>query len=243
MSGIKNKIRGFLYRRLAGVVSCQIRLPFGEVMLTDKWNVASFQDVFLHPFYWQIADLVSHPPKLIMDCGAHCGHFSILAETCIRARFDSSVTKYVLIEPNPNLQRTLESNLSNAGILDRSLIVNGAVGIISSTCFLDLRDGNFLSARTASAAVKGSVQVQGVLPSEVSLGTIDILKVDIEGAEATLFDCDPNLLSKVNILLLEWHAQVNDRRKHVMTLISDAGLNPIGKSYSHFNHELMAFSR
>jgi FkbM family methyltransferase len=238
-----NKCKAFLYRRLANLVTCRINLSFGDLMLTTKYNVASAQDVFFHPFYWQIADFLTAPPQVIMDCGAHCGHFSILAETCIQARFNSSATNYVLIEPNPKLQGLLRANLHNAGMLNRSQIIEGAVGMKSTSGFIDLRNGNYLSAQTTEKECPGSLLVQGVVPSGLCTGEIDVLKVDIEGAEATLFDYDEKLLQKVKLLLLEWHTQADESRLKVMSLIKGAGFGTIGRTYTHGSHELMAFSK
>jgi hypothetical protein len=95
----------FLYRRLGRWITCEFNLFEHQfkISLSNKYEVASFQDVFCHPFYWQMFRWLDKPPKLIVDCGGHCGHFSILADICIRSKFDSSNTEYILVEPNPHL--------------------------------------------------------------------------------------------------------------------------------------------
>ena len=80
--------RSFLYRRFSPVVTCELGLPNGgRVGLRSKYDVASFADVFCHPYYWQLLTLVESSPAVVVDCGGHCGHFSLLAETCFRTRF------------------------------------------------------------------------------------------------------------------------------------------------------------
>src|SRR5258708_1543251 len=97
----------------------------GTIALYDKYQLASFQDVFCHPFYWFALNSISSKPQLIVDCGAHCGHFSILADLCIRARFGTSDTRYVLVEPNPKLIKSLQLNLGLAHMAGRCTIVVG----------------------------------------------------------------------------------------------------------------------
>jgi len=96
----------FLYRRLSRWITCEFELDGAnqsKIALKNKYEVASFKDVFCHPFYWQVFQWVKTPPKLVVDCGAHCGHFSLLADLCFASKFSSSDTRYLLIEPNPYL--------------------------------------------------------------------------------------------------------------------------------------------
>lgn len=67
----------FLYRRLSRWITCEFKLKkHSKIALKNKYEIASFKDVFCHPFYWQVFHWVHEPPKLVVDCGAHCSHFS-----------------------------------------------------------------------------------------------------------------------------------------------------------------------
>src|SRR5437016_11609727 len=110
----------FLYRRLARWITCEFLLwDNAKIALQSKYEVSSFQDVYCNPFYWQMFQVLEQPPSLVVDCGAHCGHFTILAEQCIRARFGSTDTRYILIEPNPALLPVIRKNMFDTGLSER----------------------------------------------------------------------------------------------------------------------------
>src|ERR1700722_4385814 len=112
--------RYFLYRRLSRWVTYEVRLwDDAWLSLRGKYDAASFSDVFCDPFYWQASNYIDPAPRLVVDCGANCGHFTILAEKCIRARYGASDARFVLIEPNPLLMKTLSRNLGDTGLTDR----------------------------------------------------------------------------------------------------------------------------
>jgi len=71
-------LSAFLYRRVAGFISCTLSLPNGgQLSLKTKHEVASASDVFFNPFYWHLFNYIEKPPSLIVDCGANCGHFTV----------------------------------------------------------------------------------------------------------------------------------------------------------------------
>jgi len=123
------ELPAFLYRRLGHFVTCVLRFPeFGSIRLYDKYQVASFQDVFCHPFYWKALDALTWEPRLVVDCGTHCGHFTLLSSICIRSAFPSARPEIVLIEPNRKLIHSLNANIKFSGIEDRVEVVEGLVG-------------------------------------------------------------------------------------------------------------------
>src|SRR5437879_3008353 len=96
------KIKSFLYRRFARFVACTLAFEGGgSLALESKHEVASFQDVFCNAFYWNVVGYIQSPYDLIVDCGANCGHFSLLVDACIRARWGFSAARYIAVEPNP----------------------------------------------------------------------------------------------------------------------------------------------
>src|SRR5271169_5785656 len=112
-----SRLRAFLYRRLAAWITCELKL-LGQhpLFLDSKFQVNSLQDVFCHPFYWQVFRWLKSPPRLVVDLGAHCGHFSMLADMCFRIQFSKSETEFLLLEPNPELVPVIERNLQRSGL-------------------------------------------------------------------------------------------------------------------------------
>ena len=197
----------FLYRRLAGagLVNCVLRKDDEQIWLSDKYQVASFQDVFLDPNYWRAFEIFSEDPDLVVDCGAHCGHFAILIDICFRAKFGASSAEYILIEPNEALHPALHSNLVNAKLRDRATILTGLVGRKKGTATLTTDPKNFLTSHIGDASGPGKVIEYLDLAVLTSGRPIDLLKLDIEGAEFEFAAANPDVLALTRNAVVEVH--------------------------------------
>ena len=231
--------RYFLYRRLSRWVSFETRLWDDTwLSLRSKYDAASFSDVFCDPFYWQAYGWIDPAPKLVVDCGANCGHFTILAEKCIRARHGTSDTRYVLVEPNPLLMETLSRNLREAGLWDRSVIKQNLLGASGGSAMLWVNPRNFMSS--------GLTQTAGAKPYSVNFidladavgpsSSIDLMKLDIEGGEYPLVRSNPRFFSRVKTLFLEMHGEDEAQHKELLEGLASAGMTqavPARKAHGH----------
>ncbi|HQW41754.1 MAG: FkbM family methyltransferase [Flavobacteriales bacterium] len=165
------------------------------IKVTDMLSVA-----------WQIQEFFGEermkfsadgPSPVIVDCGANVG-VSILY---YKSRFPAS--KVICFEPDAAVRACLETNMEANGITD--------VNCRPEVVWVDDRGVLFGSEgadggsvlRTAGAAVLPSVRLKDVLRE---VGSIDLLKVDIEGAESeVLLDCGDEL-KRVKYLYVEYHS-------------------------------------
>lgn len=200
----------FLYRRLSRLITCKLGLANGATIdLDSKYQVASFQDVFLDPNYWQLFSLLKKEPKLIVDCGAHLGHFSILAEICIQSRFQKHSTEYIMVEPNSNLVRSLRDNIRKAKFLDRTQVINAAVGRKAGTVSLSMNKKNLLTSSTMES--RGVQPIPYVdLREYCNERKIDVLKLDIEGSEVEFVSHNADIMKMTEIVIVEVHQNRND---------------------------------
>jgi FkbM family methyltransferase len=234
--------RAFLYRRLSRWVTCELDLAGGRLRLASKYDVASFQDVFCTPFYWQLFTLLEEPPRLVVDCGAHCGHFEGIVESCVRARFGRSDARYVVVEPNPLLQPSLRRNLADLGLTGRFEVLEGVVGVEGDArLWFDRR--NLLSASTNRSGPRDrSVPVPVVNLSRVLGGAVvDLLKVDIEGAEYRLVEESSDLLRRTRLLMIELHAADPESDVALLARLREAGLQPVSPLVQNGPYRLAAF--
>ena len=220
-------LRSFLYRRLARWITCEVHLAGGHPLaLNSKYQVNSLQDVFCHPFYWQLFGWLHAAPELIVDLGAHCGHFSMLADTCFRAQFGAPDPEYVLIEPNPDLVGVIEANLRRSGLCRRHSVANGLVGgVRSGSAKLWVCPHNYLSAGLKRTADTRAVEVE-FLDLDRLLGNrlIDLLKIDIEGAEFEFVKAYPGLLGRVRTLMIEIHENSENQLRSLHRSLENCGL-------------------
>ncbi len=219
----------FLYRRLCRWITCDLRLPFDfRVSLATKYDIGSFHDVFCHPFYWQVFGWMEAPPHLVVDCGANCGHFSILAETCFRVKFGQLPTAYLLVEPNPALAPILYRNLQRAGLRDRATLLPGLLGPKSGTATLWVHPKNYLASGLSPlpGAKPHSVRFIDLLP-HLGDRAIDLLKIDIEGGEYDFVRENPDVLARANLVVMEIHAAPEGEREALFAALERAGLEAI----------------
>ena len=241
----KRNLQFFLYRRLARWITCEFGLSSNvKITLPDKYEVASFKDVFCHPFYWQIFHYVAQSPKLVLDCGAHCGHFTVLADICFQSKFGISATEYILVEPNPYLIPVIFKNLENASLLDRTQVKQGLLGCISNQDKLWIPRKNYLAASLHPVHGAKSYQVQPLdLIDVIGDQVVDLMKIDIEGGEFNLVHSNLAILSKVNLLFMELHDAPDDKHKQLFRELASVGLYTTDKPIEAHGQQLVIFQR
>ena len=195
-----------------------------------------------HPFYWQIFSLLEAPPLEVVDCGAHCGHFSILAEQCLSLRFGGARPHFTLIEPNPRILPLLDRNLRAAGLGDRAAVIHGILGTDTRPdATLWVSPANYLAASlTPLPGAKPfrvpSYALSQLVPPETRGG---LLKMDIEGAEYACIERDPAILAQFQLVLVELHGE-EGRRQQFMRRTCEQGFRLAGPPLEHAGHRLIA---
>jgi FkbM family methyltransferase len=151
-----------------------------------------FEEVFLDGEYELETTL---EPKLILDVGANAGFASVYFAN----RFPDA--RILAVEPDPSNVATLRRNVA----LYRNVeVIEGAVWWESTTLSLDDQgDKSGIQVRPGDGGVR-AMTIDEIL-AHAGATHIDILKLDVEGAEKELFEHDPALVSKVSILLIELH--------------------------------------
>jgi FkbM family methyltransferase len=139
----------------------------------------------------------------ILDLGANIG----LASAWFLSRFPNA--RAFAVEADPDNFAVCQENLAPYG--DRARVLHGAVWSHQTTLTLHHRAtqaDNWVQEPEKGAT--GEIQVQGWdLPSLIAMSgfeKIDLLKIDIEGAEANIFQADPSSwLGRVRNLCIELH--------------------------------------
>ena len=65
---------------------------------------------------------------MVVDLGAHCGHFIVLCHTLIKERFGNDSAQYIAIEGLAELLPSLRDTISATGLIAQVKIVHGLVG-------------------------------------------------------------------------------------------------------------------
>lgn len=167
---------------------------------TDKYVIA---EVLLREQYAQVLGL--SPVRSIVDAGANIGTASVFL---LNAFPEATL---VALEPDPGNFDMLSRNLSY--YKGRAAVLRTALWHQQEALTLDrghYRDGGEWSIQVQSA-MAGAEPVEattmGALMSDFQLESIDLLKIDIEGAERHLFEDDRAAawLRRVKTIAIELH--------------------------------------
>ena len=142
--------------------------------------------------------LVSEP-RTIVDLGGNVG----LASLALAAQFPNA--RIISVEPQPESASLLTYNLLCLG--ERAHVWEAAVSDQTGTMRLALANEHYNASLVRSGATGidvRTVTVDEILTSE-EITVIDVMKIDIEGAEKLILRGSPDWLKKVNLLLIELH--------------------------------------
>ncbi len=157
-----------------------------------------FHEVLLDRIY-QIPNSWAGDVATVVDLGANIG-----ITTLFFSQYFPNA-RYVCVEPDSENARLLRRNV--AGLGDRVQIIEGAVSDHSGSRAFD-RSGRSWEGRLCGQGISGP-QVRCYTMNEVmaesTLTSIDILKVDIEGAEEQLFMSGGDWLKRVKLMIVELH--------------------------------------
>jgi FkbM family methyltransferase len=162
---------------------------------------ASDIGVISHFFYpgYRILDTPEHPVRCIIDAGANIG------DETLRFRHFHKHARIIALEPETQNFTYLSLNVSS----DRQIIPLQK-GLWSHECRLRIKPGSgneaFRVEETDGAPSEDDVQAVSIpsLMRDYQLAEIDILKLDIEGAEYDVFDeRSHEWVDKVKVLIFE----------------------------------------
>jgi FkbM family methyltransferase len=172
-----------------------------DLQITDKY-MGAFKGVFLDREY-DCAEKFSTPPQRIVDLGGNIGFGSVFLSRLFPG------AHFAVVEPDPRNLELLEKNLALNAVQAR--IFAGAIGPEAGELALRFGDNPTCSslAGTGMHDLAGTVQVKLNTVPEVLAAMhwdrIDLLKIDIEGAEESLLTQNNAWLGKVKSILIEVH--------------------------------------
>jgi FkbM family methyltransferase len=181
----------FRIRLREGLRNIQLRRRSGDFFV--------FHEIFTHGYYDLPDNLVPAIPAVVVDLGANIG----LATVFLADRFPGA--RHVCVEPNPANVVLLRANTSFLG--NRVTVLEGAAAGRSGKA--GFFDSNWSGGGHLVADGPSSRSVTCMTPDDIMsmyrIDRIDILKVNIEGAEREMFAQAPDWLPKVECVLIELH--------------------------------------
>jgi FkbM family methyltransferase len=169
-------------------------------LLDVRPGFAVLREVYLERIY----DARFHidPRGTILDLGANVGMFTVLAAKKLVPH-----GRVVAVEPNPDVAAVLRRNLEENGIANVDLI-EAAAYTSDGEARLELASHSSGASIWRKEQGGKIVMVSTVKVSRVveDLGSVELLKVDIEGAEWPIFfDSDPKMWKSIKRIAMEFH--------------------------------------
>lgn len=191
-------------------------LPFGDIIYVDIESFESqYYEIFCEKCYSFNSD--NQCPRII-DCGGNIG----LAALWFKKEYpEASITVY---EANSKLSKIIDQNIVKFGFKDIH-VINAAVWN---------KDGyvNFKESRNDAGVISKNKQdatVKSINLSDQIAQPIDLLKMDIEGAEYdVLLDlCETGKISFIKRIICEFHGTANSsyRLGEILSALNSVGFH------------------
>lgn len=198
-----------------------------DVRSRVEWVI--YNDIFVDGEYGTPVDtLFLNLPEnpVIVDIGANVGMFAQYFFHRWRQTFGEtgeSRVRLIGVEGTPRTYRELQRRLAQSGLLEKTGYHNGLVGRRSGEAYISTSffhgTNSIMGQRSRFGQMVPFLDLETLLPP----GPVHLLKCDIEGAEELFLENYPDLLRRVERMVLELHPQRCDTSRCV-ALLADAGL-------------------
>lgn len=169
-----------------------ISLASGKFEFFEESDVATFWQIFFAEVY-----PIRASDRLIVDAGGNIGAFSLFA------LLNNPHARIITIEPSPGSFERLKSALKEHGVESRCTAVPAALGARNGVTSITAAGPSQFRCTDMAGEVVPLVTVESILPRE---GEVDLMKMDIEGAEYDALGCaSPSVLQRIRRLVLEIH--------------------------------------
>ena len=187
--------------------------------------ITIYKDIFFHNEY---AFKSKTDTPTIIDCGAHIGisvsYFKKLYPRASILAFEPNPVTFTLLKTNVENNHLSSVRLVNMALSDKSgkvnfYVSNGNKGAWS--CGDSIAPNPWITKRTHRKIVVDAVKL-----SDYIKGSVDLLKLDVEGMEERVLSEIGPKLSLVNEIILEFHGNTHNktnRFSHIFSLLKKHG--------------------
>jgi FkbM family methyltransferase len=198
------KAKAFHATVLLEVKRRDIKFPF--ILRIPSSDVPTYEQVFIDQEY---DFLVAAQPKVIVEAGANIGLTSIYFAN------KYPKTKIIAIEPERSNFELLTKNVApyktiipvQAALWNHNGEINVVDQGLGNWAFMTEEERSSENPRGDFCHKVTAITVDKII-EDYELEKIDILKIDIEGAEKEVFSDTPSWIAKVDALIIELHERM-----------------------------------
>lgn len=158
--------------------------------------------------------------RTVLDIGAHVGSFSI------SVAMSAPNSRILAVEPNPDTFGLLVANIRRNGLEERVRALNVAVGPVSGSGRLELREHSLGTriSRTGHGDTEVPMMTLEELLAEAGIDDVDFVKLDSEGMEYDVLGNTPReVLRRIGVFACEYHPEPGHQVASLDAVLSSAG--------------------
>lgn len=185
-------------------------LPSGvSFPIRNRQEIRLFQEVILSESYPRLLDALPHPSTLL-DLGCNSGYFTLLVEHRRRKRFPQQPpARALLVDANPDCMARCRESLALNHLADCATPLAGLIGPRGQEVDFYVSKADAHSSLFHAYCPRKTVRLAALDMDEMVRchfpSGIDLVKVDIEGAEKYLLRDWRSALAGAKAIILEWH--------------------------------------
>jgi FkbM family methyltransferase len=149
---------------------------------------------------------------VFLDIGANIGSVSLYVDNFNKVRDEDNKIKVYSIEPEPNNLLLLKENIKN-NPTENITVINNAIWHEQKTVLITNKGGNssIIDERNDESVEVLAITIQDFIDL-YGIDEIDVVKIDIEGAEFDLMiNTPPETLAKIKYITLEFDKSFDGR--------------------------------
>jgi FkbM family methyltransferase len=221
---------------------------FGDFYLRKPFSsdYKVYEQVFIDKEYSLLAQLIEkHLPKKslsVLDGGANIGLTTIFLNHLLKDKRD---IKYILVEPFEDNLQLAQSNIDLKNIkqvfFEKAGIYNKKSFLRIDHEFRDKMEWSIQIVESSEATNLHAIEINDIV-KKYGLESLDVLKLDIEGAEKFLFEKEGyanDFLKNVSIVAIELHFDDQENAK-ILTILENNKfkLQKFGEMYVGIKEQL-----
>lgn len=225
-------------RRYTKTIKLRLRAPYScRMMMRPVSNdLYTFNEMFVDRVYRQVTTHLK-APEYVIDAGANIG----LATVFLNGSF-KHIKRVVCVEPDPANVQLLRYNLGGLVSQGIASIYHGALWGEESMVRLNSLEQGHVNQRACVSADTLLYGDDDAIPAYTvdslirreNLPSVDLLKMDIEGGECSVFAGDTGWLDMVRVLAVEFHGESRQQigfdelmRKYGFTIVGGGSAHTV----------------
>jgi FkbM family methyltransferase len=168
----------------------------------------SFSEIFVTGEYGSFLGEIPLPRRWV-DLGCHAGYFTLYLAWQHALAGSAGDWRALLIDADPRTEASTKKTLTQNSLLQKCEYRAGLISKETGEMDFALREGMGSSADASMGGIQGLQRVRAI-PAEEILAALpppyDLIKIDVEGAEADFIEAYRAVHAHAAAILMEWHS-------------------------------------